>query len=581
MEYLFHFAQQRRARGRSLIRRVFGELVQDFAAEANAISRAARRLFRLGGRASNGANNSVLESIAVTPENADSPENSPLEQREAELTNSEAAEPRADRHGVRQTADWDVRNAPKNYISLVAAHGATAFFSFASVWLVTRHLGSEGYGGIVAFVAASQLVQIFLNWSSTALARFGIEEFVETGRITRSFWSRTLMFFPNLLVVLGLSIFWLQPVAGWLKIPSAAVWLIAVHLAVTAFWLHVQYGLQGVKMLRLQGVLLAVERFMTFCGLLIAISLGHLTLLNALWCYIIPAAILSAAGLLILRPFIEMHGIFDRQHFRRMLMFSLPLIPFAVVGYLSTSQLDAFFITRYLSTRDLGIYAVAAQINGLLLQLPILANTVLLSMFVSLRTSGQEAKVSTFLNNVAPTAALIWGLICVGVAIVAGLLIPPVFGQDFRGSVEPLLILVLATAATSLSMFGFAVYSHSISATYISTVASVLAAITNLVFDLLLIPRWGLIGCAVATFLAQAILAASVVWLCSRKTTVDIRKVSVAFLAPATGVAAFLLSDSVLIASAGFLGATALAAVVISDAIKVSAKFALLRSTSR
>lgn len=473
-------------------------------------------------------------------------------------------------HSDRQSASWDIRNAPKNYVSLVAAHGATAFFSFASVWLITRKIGSEGYGVIVAFVAASQLVQIFLNWSSTALARFGIEEFVETGKITRSFWSRTLVFFPNLLVLLVLAGFWLRPVANWLKIPDAAVWLILVHLAVTAIWLHVQYGLQGVKMLRLQGNLLAVERGFTFIGLLAIVLFGQLTLISALWCYIVPALILTVLGLVVLQSFVALEGVFDRAHFRKMLVYSLPLIPFAVVGYLSTSQLDAFFITKYLSTRELGIYAVAAQITGIAMQLPILANTVLLSMFVSLKTSGDESLISKFLNDVVPSAALAWGLLCTIGAGVASVLLPVVFGAEFQGAVGPLMILIFATAVSSLSMFGYATYSHSISATYISTVAAILAAIVNVALDLLLIPRWGLVGCAVATFFSQAILAATVVALCSFRTKVDLKKAAFGIAAPIVAVIAYIVSASESWAFVCFMIVTVVGALMIRDAIRTS-----------
>ena len=75
-------------------------------------------------------------------------------------------------------------------MSLVLAQGGSAFFAFASVWLLTRSLGSEGYGGVVAVIAASQMVQVLLNWTTTAVVRFGVEEFVETGKIARTFWLR-------------------------------------------------------------------------------------------------------------------------------------------------------------------------------------------------------------------------------------------------------------------------------------------------------------------------------------------------------------------------------------------------------
>jgi len=458
----------------------------------------------------------------------------------------------------RQNAAWDIRNAPKNYISLVAAHGATAFFSFASVWLITRKIGSEGYGVIVAFVAASQLVQIFLNWSSTALARFGIEEFVETGKITRSFWSRTLLFFPNLLVLLALAVFWLRPVANWLKIPEAAVWLIAVHLAVTAIWLHVQYGLQGVKMLRLQGVLLAVERGFTFIGLLAIVLFGQMTLISALWCYIVPALILTVLGLVILRPFVALEGFFDRDHFRKMLVYSLPLIPFAVVGYLSTSQLDAFFITKYLSTRELGIYAVAAQINGLLLQLPILANAVLLSMFVSLKTRGDESLISRFIKDAVPSITLGWSAICVGVSALCIFLIPAIFGAEFRDSSIVLWILTTATACSFPVLMGFATLSNAYSKTYISMYASIGTASVNVLFNLLLIPSFGIIGCAWATVLS-AFVGLVIFYLLLRKSE----------LVPASWVLISIspAALSALCASGGFGELAALLAFVLLGAI--------------
>ena len=61
----------------------------------------------------------------------------------------------------RQSSSWDIRNAPRNYAALVAYQVLSAAFSFGAVWLITRHLGSEGYGGIVAIIAASQVATGF------------------------------------------------------------------------------------------------------------------------------------------------------------------------------------------------------------------------------------------------------------------------------------------------------------------------------------------------------------------------------------------------------------------------------------
>ena len=91
----------------------------------------------------------------------------------------------------RQSAGWDLLHGPKNYLALLIAQALTSLLSFASVWLTTRYLGPEGYGGVVAFIAAAQVVMLIgVNWTSISVARYGCEEFVQTGQIASTFWAK-------------------------------------------------------------------------------------------------------------------------------------------------------------------------------------------------------------------------------------------------------------------------------------------------------------------------------------------------------------------------------------------------------
>lgn len=228
----------------------------------------------------------------------------------------------------RQSANWDLRNAVRNYSTLVAAQIASAFFSFGSVWLATRFLGTEGYGGIVAVIAASQVAQIFVNWTCVALARYGVEEFVESGKISKSFWARTLIFLPNTLIFLAFSFLWLPIVSAWLKLPSEAVWFVGVHFLVSAIWLHVQHALQGAKLPRLQGILLAVERILIFSGLLILVLSGKINYLSAIAAYISAPLLMTFIGLFSLRKLVSWRIEIDADSLKKILKFSIPLIPF-------------------------------------------------------------------------------------------------------------------------------------------------------------------------------------------------------------------------------------------------------------
>lgn len=405
----------------------------------------------------------------------------------------------------RQSASWDLSNAFRNYSTLAATQIAAAFFSFASVWLATRFLGTEGYGGIVAVIAASQVAQIFVNWTGVSAVRFGVGEFVESGKINKSFWTRSLIFLPNTAVFLAFSFLWLPIISNWLKLPPDAGWYIVGHFTALAFWFHVQNALQGAKLLRLQGVLIAIERILIFLIMLILTVSGNLTSRWALAAYILSPLLMVFVGLFQLRGLISWRVEFDWELLKKMLKFSIPLIPYGLVGYFGSSYLDAIFISQFLSKSDLAIYSVAYQIMGILMQFSILANMLLLPLFVTLQTNNQGEKVNYYIRNILPTATLVWGFGCVIFAIGGIYILPLVFGVEFTRSSEILLILTITAVVNVPIPLGYASLINANSLTFISTASIVFLSIVNFAGNFILIPRFGLIGSAWATNLGYGI----------------------------------------------------------------------------
>ncbi len=305
----------------------------------------------------------------------------------------------------RQSANWDIENAPKNYFSLVLAQAGSAFFAFASVWLITKTLGAQGYGGVVAVIAASQVAQVFVNWTSVSVIRFGVDEFIETGKIARAFWLRFFILIPNLLLVLFAANLWFPPLAGWLKLPDETIWLVFLHFASTVLWIHVQFGLQAVKLPRLQGGLITVERVLIFSSLLILFAADKLSAFSAVLCYAVIPFLMTLTGFFYLRKFIFARFSLDRVFIKKVLAFSLPLLPFSLVGYFSGGYVDAVFISKFLSTEDLGVYSVATQMNGIAMQLPTLANSLLLPFFITLIKENRTQKLNKILATAEKIAA--------------------------------------------------------------------------------------------------------------------------------------------------------------------------------
>jgi O-antigen/teichoic acid export membrane protein len=239
-----------------------------------------------------------------------------------------------------------------------------------------------------------------------------------------------------------------------------------------------------------------------FAGLGSLILAGRLDPLAAIAAYITAPAVMTVAGLIAIRRLFSWRLGLKADAVKRMLSFSLPLIPYSLIGYFSTNYLDAIFISQYLSRSDLGVYSVAYQMNGILMQFPLLAGSLLLPLFVTLRTGGNTERVNVYMESVLPLLTLIgaFGGICAALAM--KFFIPLAFGQQADQAVIVFWILISSAVFAIPTIIGFAPYTNAVSATYIASITAVVAAAVNLAANYFLIPGYGLKGCAWATVLA-------------------------------------------------------------------------------
>lgn len=442
---------------------------------------------------------------------------------------------RSDSVQSRQSSGWDFRNAPKNYIWLIIFQVGSSAFAFGAVWLITRRLGSEGYGGIFAVIAASQIVQIFTNWTTVAVVRFGVDEFVESAVIARTFWSRFAILAVNLLLLAAIASLWFPPLADWLRLSPATFWLVLVHFVITALWLHVQMGLQAAKRLREQGLLQMIERLLILAGVAALFSAQTLDLRSAVICYIAAPAVMTVAGVVQLRLVIFTRFSLDGQFFKKIFVYSLPLLPYWMVGYLSGNYVDAAFVSRFLSTADLGVYSIAAQVNGIAMQIPTLANTILFPLLLTQQAESASERSFFFFRHILPGAVLIWGVACALLAFAGNLLVPTVFGAEFSGATLPMWILLAGSVFWVPVAVGYAALANATSNTYMSLVASVFSAVINIAANIYLIPRYGIAGCAWATLLAYSASVTIFAVLLNRKSRMPYSWTFLAFVPSVVG----------------------------------------------
>jgi O-antigen/teichoic acid export membrane protein len=185
------------------------------------------------------------------------------------------------------------------------------------------------------------------------------------------------------------------------------------------------------------------------------------------------------------------------------LTYSLPLLPFYLVGYFSGSYLDALFISKYLTSSDLGLYAIATQMSGIAMQFPLLAGSLLLPLFVTLRKQKLDEKVRAYMENVVPLLTICGSVGGICTAYLVNFFVLFTFGTEYRELVIIFWILAAGSVFALPGYIGYVPFYNSASATYVATINSIVASVVNVGANMMLIPNYGLKGCAWATTLSS------------------------------------------------------------------------------
>ncbi len=154
----------------------------------------------------------------------------------------------------------------------------------------------------------------------------------------------------------------------------------------------------------------------------------------------------------------------------------------------------------------LGIYAVAAKYAEFLRLLPIAANWVLYPQFA--RSEAGHAKKTS--RSLILRAGAITAVASIPLAVGASFVIPILFGQVFTGAVLPARILLIGLAAEGVGGVVTA-FLFGRGRPGLNSLAAGAGVLVTLVLDLILIPRYGAVGAAVASSAAYLTTTATLV----------------------------------------------------------------------
>ncbi|GAC1683915.1 MAG: hypothetical protein PVS2B2_23030 [Candidatus Acidiferrum sp.] len=293
---------------------------------------------------------------------------------------------------------------------------------------------------------------------------------------------------------------WWHP--GFLRgisMPLAAIVFPAIPISV--FFSYLLSLLTGMERFRLQGGVTLASQFTELMGILTLVFIFGRTAQIMVIGNFLGLFVALALGAFFVRS--SLRNAWKLPSIRRelgaALMLGVPGQLGSVAGFLSY-RLDVFVVNYFLDPTQVGLYTLGVVISEALWQIP---QAVAIALFPrTARTIGQETEQFTCF---VMRQVLLWScLLGLFVALLSPIVIPLIFGVSFAPSVAVIWWILPGTIMLASGKVMSAVITGRGKPEFNSMVA-IVGGILTLVLDLLLIPRMGIRGAALASSITYAL----------------------------------------------------------------------------
>jgi len=258
------------------------------------------------------------------------------------------------------------------------------------------------------------------------------------------------------------------------------------------------------------------------------------------------SAISLAPALYLIREEIALR--FSFKKIKEMLSYGGPLIAAGLAYYVLTMA-DRYILARLATLDDVGLYGVAVRITSLMLFLHG-AFSLAWSPYVFKLYSESEDRVKAVVSRVMKYVLFSFSLVAVFLTTFSHELLSLLTTEQYFGAaiaIAPLCLGLVAYATTQITSVGI---SLSRKTKYIA-LGSLVAAIANVLLNVLLIPRWGILGASIATAISFTVLTLGYYGICrkiypinfERKAILKICLICVLFVA----IGSFMVFDNLVL----------------------------------
>ncbi len=407
----------------------------------------------------------------------------------------------------------------KELIKNIVFKGINVLLSFAVTVLIVRLLGAKGNGIYSLFIANTAIIVLVVSFSfNSGLTYYSAKnEFSPHALINSAF---IILLIQVLLILAAEKIF--HAIFGfsfYVDITSAGLssWG-CLYLFAILLNGYVSAIFTGNKWFNTLNIITVITNIIFITVFAFLLSKNHSysieNTLSILKTYIILIVLQAVLNLIVLLRKIKFRFRFS---FLKPVQFKL-VFKYAGVAFFSNLfqffayRMDYWFVNYFQNKDELGLYALASKLNQVLWLLPMTIAAVIIPFTVTASDELTE-KIKTILR------LQFNGYILLGIllAITSPILIPLIFSNDFQGTVLPFIILLPGVIIFTLTTI-LAAYFAGINRQDINLKISFFCFFTILIGDILLVPKLGIEGAAVASCIGYSLSGFASVYVFSKKS---------------------------------------------------------------
>jgi len=387
------------------------------------------------------------------------------------------------------------RTLMRNTLIFTIGSFGSKFIQFFLVPLYTYTLNPAQFGTTeLILTAANLLTPIFSISIADGLLRFGLDTKLKKEMVLKC--SLIIVAGGTLLSVAASPLIGLNATLGQWVVYFLLILNLRIYRDVFATYLKVK---DKNRLFAADSILYILE----FCAACIVFLVWLQMGITGYFLAYVVANVLSIVFLLIAgKPFADReHGV-DRELLKKLLLYSAPLIANGVAWWITNAS-DRFMLQWYMTAAAVGIYAIAAK-------LPLIITT-----FTGVFSQAWIISASTEYDNerekqfFSVTFHRFYFILFLSVAALLSVVQPFMriyVSPEFYEAWQYVPFLLYGTVCSCIAAFSVGVYTAARKNISI-TVSTLIGAAANVALNMLLIPRMGIMGAAIATFISWGIIA--------------------------------------------------------------------------